>query len=177
MQYYYYYPDIYHHGVKGMKWGVRKATNKYKELDSKKAEYKKAKKAYSKSFNKAYSRSLAAYSPFKKQRDANDKRWDDVTKKSKKLNSAKKDYKDLKKEVRENTTVGQKIGRGMSKAGPTLNKIGRAYISDQFFNNGRGTAAAKKAVQALGILSISAIAKARGATDIHWYDKQGRKIV
>lgn len=169
--------ELYHYGVKGMKWGVRKAENKYKELDNKKASYKKAKTAYKQSFDKAYNRSVMAYSPIKKHRVANEKRWADVSKKAKKLDSAKKEYKSVKKEIRKNTTVGQKIGRGMIKAKPTLNKIGTTYITDQLFFGGAGTAAAKTAIQAIGILSISAVMKARGATDIHWYDKQGRKIV
>ena len=66
--------ELYHHGVKGMKWGVRKFQQKYDELEQKKAAYKKAKKAYNKSFNKAYNRAAAAYSPIKKHRQNNDKR-------------------------------------------------------------------------------------------------------
>ena len=169
--------ELCHYGVKGMKWGVRKAEKEYAKLDKAKADYKKARKAYNKSFNKAYNRSIAAYSPIKKHRDANDKRWKDAANKAEKLNEAKKAYKDQKKEVRKNTTVGQKIGRGLQKVGPTLGKIGNTYVMDQMFNGGRGTKAAKAAIQIIGMTTITAATVARGGTDIHWYDKQGRKIV
>ena len=169
--------ELVHYGVKGMKWGVRKAEKEYAKLDKAKVDYEKAKKAYNKSFNKAYNRSIAAYSPVKKHRDANDKRWKDAANKAEELESAKKAYKDQKKSVRKNTTVGQKIGRGLKKVGPTLGKIGTSYVYDQTFNAGRGTKAAKAFIQVAGMTAITAYTAARGGTDIHWYDKQGRKIV
>lgn len=135
--------ELYHHGVKGMKWGIRKFQKKSKELDSKKSDYKKAKKAYNKSFNKAYSRAIAAYSPIKKHRENNDKRWEDAAKKAEQLNKAKSEYKAAKKEMRQNTTVGQKINLGAKKAMPILKTVGTAYAIDLIYNNGRGAAAVK----------------------------------
>ena len=135
--------ELYHYGVKGMKWGVRKFRQKSAELDKKKASYKKAKKAYSKSFSKAYNRSLAAYSPFKKHLENNSKRWDDAADKAEALKQKKAEYKAAKKEMRQNTTVGQKIHRGAKKAGSILKSVGTVYAIDLIYNNGRGAAAVK----------------------------------
>lgn len=169
--------ELLHYGVKGMKWGVRKFEKKYEELGRKKTEYREAKKAYNKSFNKAYNRAIAAYSPSKKHRDANDKRWNDAAEKAEKLKAAKKEYKDIKKEVRENTTVGQKIGLGVAKVAPVLDKIGKTYLYDQMFNGGRGTEATKNALRIAGVFTVYAAAKARGDTIVEWYDKKGRRII
>ena len=169
--------ELVHYGVKGMKWGVRKANKEYAKLDKAKADYKKAKKAYSKAYNRASSRNLGTFSPIKKHRENSQKRWENAIDKANELNKAKKAYKDQKKEVRKNTSVGQKIGRGLKKGGPILGKIGNAYVTDQMFNAGRGTKAAKAAIQVIGMTAITAYTAARGGTDIHWYDKQGRKIV
>ena len=86
--------ELYHHGVKGMKWGVRKKTDS--NVSSARSAYKTAKKEYNKSFNRAYNRAAAAYSPIKKHRQANDARWQDAANKAEALNKAKTTYKKAK---------------------------------------------------------------------------------
>lgn len=84
--------ELYHYGVKGMKWGVRKSP----EVLDARARYRDAKKDYNQSFNKAYGKAAAAYSPIKKHRQANDARWEDAANKAEALRKAKSDYKQAK---------------------------------------------------------------------------------
>lgn len=88
--------ELYHHGIKGMKWGHRKAAP-MTSIDRARANYKSAKKAYNRSFSKASKKALSAYSPSKKQRKANDARWDRAINDVKKMNKAKSVYKAEKK--------------------------------------------------------------------------------
>ena len=97
--------ELYHYGVKGMRWGHRKASYQNtatsglrQRYDAAKADKKAAGKAYSKAYNKAYNRSIAALSPSKKHRQANDERWNDAIEKAKTMNAADKAYKQVKKE-------------------------------------------------------------------------------
>lgn len=183
--------ELRHYGVKGMKWGHRKASAKqtqkwgaqkarkeYAELDRRKAAAKKAQKDYDRAFNKAYNRSAGALSPFKKHRQNAQKRWEDAATKAEKLQNAKKAYKEQKKAVRKNTTVGQKIGRGAKATGKALQAVGTAFVYDQAFNGGRYTKATKAAVKVAGMTAITAYTAARGGTNIQWYDKKtGKRII
>lgn len=102
--------ELYHYGVKGMKWGVRKrqyesearkANREWErsadERDRAKKVYKQAKKDYNKAFNKAQGRALAGFSPSKKHRDADKERWNDAINKGKAMEAAKADYKAKKR--------------------------------------------------------------------------------
>lgn len=139
----YYDLELYHHGVKGMKWGVRKFQAKEAELAKKKTAYKKAKKAYGRSFNKAYNRSITALSPFKKHRENNNKRWADTAQRARNLEKAKNEYKTAKKEFRKHTTTGQKIGIGLRRASKVIGTIGYLYAVDLTVSGGAGTKAVK----------------------------------
>lgn len=97
---------LQHHGVKGMKWGVRKKredtrSDIRKRYDSSKASYKSAKKAYNKSFDAAYNYSSAhpvGQFANKKKSAESDRRWDDAFKKADAANKAQATYKKAKQE-------------------------------------------------------------------------------
>lgn len=101
----YYEPNeafLMHYGVKGMKWGHRKARNPvYQQtVGAAKRNYKQANKAYSKSYNKAYnysSRHMISQYTNKKRKAESDRRWADAANKATAANKAKQTYKAEKK--------------------------------------------------------------------------------
>lgn len=120
--------DIEHHGVKGMKWGVRRAkpqstSDIRKRFDSAKSDYKDAKRAYSKSYNNAYnysSRHPIGQFTNKNKKAESDRRWDDTINKADKLNKAKSKYRQAKNErkqkiaevhrdINKNAKLGEKL--------------------------------------------------------------------
>lgn len=148
--------ELYHHGIKGMKWGVRRFQKKdgsltsagRKRYDETKAAMKSAKKEYNKSFDKAYNRSIAALSPIKKHRQANDERWDDAANKAVEYRKAKKAYK-AAKEARNRDIDNAR--REIDKKSTTFDKlmfsdgtrrVAAKYVAD---NNMTVDAAYKKA--------------------------------
>lgn len=88
--------ELYHYGVKGMKWGVRRSQKTDNILAAKKQAYKQAKKDYNKSFNNAYKKAGGAYSFSKKKRRENDERWKDAANKAEILQTKKQEYKQAK---------------------------------------------------------------------------------
>lgn len=66
-----------------------------------KAEYRKANREFNKAYSEAYNKSIAAYSPVKKHREANNARWENVHDKILAADNAKTVYKEAKRNEKE----------------------------------------------------------------------------
>ena len=144
--------ELYHYGVNGMRWGVRRDRNRVNKSYS--AKQRKQDRAF-----------YGAGGEKRINRKLNDGHG---------LRGARH-YEAERRE--RNDKIRKKVQKGAKKVKKTLVTVGTYYIYDQLFFGGAGTRAVKNAVKAVGMLTISAAAKARGGYDIHWYDKNGRKIV
>lgn len=94
--------ELYHYGVKGMKWGVRndKVESARASYKTAKNNYKQANKAYSKAYNSAYNySSMHPISQFvsKKKKAESDRRWKEAYKTAAKAEQSKALYKAEKK--------------------------------------------------------------------------------
>lgn len=107
--------ELYHYGVKGMKWGVRRRSEAVKTARS---NYKAANKEYKKAYNKAHnysSRHPVSQFVGKKKKAEADIRWDDAINKADKANKAKAAYKQAKKDY-DKTPEGQAVAANRKKA-------------------------------------------------------------
>lgn len=117
--------ELYHHGVKGMKWGVRKRSQEYLQ---KKSNMKKAKDAMNyaridkKNKQSIYSKTFRDGTKIRNQiskskSDAYDKALNKTAKQSnaadKKYKQAKKDFKQAKKDFKEQKTVDRYKKHGL----------------------------------------------------------------
>ena len=138
--------ELQHYGVKGMKWGVRKARQEYRKLDTLKGQYKHAKKAYDRSWDYAVN-TPGAYSLNRSKRAQADARWKDAERDAKRVTKAKAAYKEQKKAVRENAPVAAKLERGAKAVGKGMAVVGGMYVADQIYFGGAGAKFAKAAVK------------------------------
>lgn len=169
--------ELYHHGIKGMKWGVRRYQNKDGTLTDKGVK-RYAKKGY-------------AQDSFRSNKTVAGKAWDaytgahkmhadvvyETSSKKKNKERAEKYLRDKEKaKTQKNKKAAEVVAKGTKAAAGTLAKLGMAYVTDQAFYNGMGTTVAKETIRAMGMATITAYTMARGGYDIKWYDKQGRRV-
>ena len=145
--------ELYHYGVKGMKWGVRQAQEAGRELDRKRKLYKQAKLSRNVSLLRGESGVSVGY-------------------KTDTVNQARSEYRQAKKEFEANAPARVKVERGARNATATLAKIGALHIVDKKVFGGAGTEAAKiaaeAAVKVVGMTAITAYHLARGDSNLKW---------
>lgn len=103
--------ELNHHGVKGMKWGVRKDPQRLAQkqrMKAAKAEYRQSKKAYDKAFNKYYWKNTRIHFTDKGRRN-NEHRFQKAIIASAKMNIAKGKYMQEKAKLKGND---KKIEKG-----------------------------------------------------------------
>lgn len=166
--------ELYHYGIKGMKWGVRKAQPKLAtseirgKYDSAKADYKSAKKSYSKAYDKAYN--YSARHPIgqfvnKKKAAESDRRWDDAYDKANSVEKARLNYKQAKTErkqaindtyrdMQKKATLGEKL---------TYNNATRKKAAKYIVDHDMSMAEANKRAKSDAIRNTSVILAAYGA--------------
>jgi hypothetical protein len=187
--------EIYHSGVKGMKWGVRRYQNKDGSLTAAgKNRYRNADGSLNDKGVKKYAKKGYAQDSFNSNKTVAGKAWDAYTgahkihasakyeTSSKKQNRERAEqYLREREEKRANKSDTRKkaakvVAKGAAATATAASKIGMAYVTDQVFYNGVGTKVAKETVKAMGMATITAYTMARGGYDIKWYDKQGNRV-
>lgn len=165
---------LYHHGVKGMKWGVRRsrrstAKKKYrKRVDDAFNTYEKT----ISNIEKPYRRGQNLSTKDQAREAAAEKRYRDT------VTKAKSDYKAVKKAERKATVeeIRNKAVKTAGKGAKVASKLALYSTIDDVFYGGVGKKIAKETIVNTGRAAITAFMMARGDYDIKWYDKQGRRV-
>lgn len=143
-----YNAELYHFGVKGMKWGVRRSKNSSNTTnpDYSGKQRKRDQALYGKSAEKRINKKLN---------------------KGHGLQGARH-YEVERKERREK--AAKRLRKGAKVASSIIGTVGMMYIRDQVFNDGRGTRAVGQATKKAGRKVVEGFIKMRGGTVIGWKD-------
>ena len=161
--------ELYHYGVPGMKWGVRKRyLNSDGSLNDKGIK-KYAKKGYAKdAYNSNKTRLGKIYDRYTGAHKISADIQYDTSTKSKNRKRAEQYLKDKNKS--KNRSTKEKAIRFTAKAAKASAIVGKAYLADRIFFNGSGTKAVKATSKAAGRAAVTAYMRLRGRTNIRWYD-------
>lgn len=170
---------LQHHGVKGMKWGVRKKDKVSNEV--KKENWKKVDSA-KKNRNVAKVRKNDTADAYRR---ASKSYWSSDQGKAiraKEAENAKEAYKQAKKDHRDAFKTAAKadpsgaakraVVDGAKAASNAVAKVAMWKITDDIFFGG----AQQKVIKTAGRAATTAVLMAMGHHDIKWYDKQGRRV-
>lgn len=183
--------ELYHHGIKGMKWGRRRYQNPDGSLtpagkkryvtvaqanrNAKKAgqEARRASIAADKaagvtgigSGRKVLLNANAAEKKAVKESLAADRAY------NKQLRSDKRKNSKLK-----NPVTREKAAKVAAKGAKVAGQLAMSSLVDDVFYGGAGKKVAKETTMAMGRAAVTAYTMARGGYDIKWYDKQGRRV-
>lgn len=133
-----YNAELYHYGVKGMKWGHRKA-HPQSDLQKARANVRSANKAYNKSFNSAYRYSnrypVSQYTNKKRQKES-DMRWDKANRDVRTLNNAKTEYKQIKSQKKaEFASARQSVAKSRSTGAKLATNILAGPFANRTYNS------------------------------------------
>lgn len=180
--------ELYHYGVKGMKWGVRRAMPQT-AVESARSNYKTAKKDYNKAYSKAYgysSRHPIGQFTNKNKKAESDKRWNQAIDAAKKVDSAKTDYKAAKKEAKaENKankkpmSTAKKVAIGAAATAAIVGGAYGAYKLSKYVQDKRSSGAMQKASDYVNKNLLNKVGEstfANGSRETYFKDKLGTSI-
>lgn len=169
--------ELYHHGVKGMKWGVRRYQNKDGSLTPKGIK-RYAKKGYTEdSYNSNKTKAGKIYDKVTgAHKYAGDIRYELSSGKERKAR-AEKYLTDKKVSQQAKTEVNrERAAKVVAKGAEVASKAAFYSAIDDVFYGGAGKKIAKEALVQTGRAAVTAYTMARGGYDIKWYDEHGRRV-
>lgn len=178
-----------HHGVKGMKWGVRKKKDRYvSRIQSRRNAAKAAKESKADDIKKGVSsistvqkhaalakaKSRLADAEYNQQvrenRQASRKANREVLKEKIK-STANKGLEKVTGEKARNAAI-----KAAAKGAKAASKLALYSAIDDVFYGGVGKKIAKETLVQTGRAATTAVLMAMGRYDIKWYDKYGRRV-